>query len=327
MNNVPHEQSLYLDLHPDTDSFLQDVILGLSSVRKTLPSKYFYDERGSRLFDSICELDEYYPTRTETSILQDHIESITNQLGDAVILVEYGSGSSNKTRLLLESIPTVDAYVPIDISREHLLNSARQLNDLFPSLNVLPVCADYSQAVHLGLSPKEGSHITAFFPGSTIGNFEAEHAITFLNQIHNLVGVGGGLLVGADLVKDIGTIEAAYNDSDGVTAAFNLNLLQHINDRLDGDFNLEAFTHKAVFNTSFNRIEMYLVSTTDQIVQISGQEFHFRSGESILTEFSHKYTLDGFKKLVARAGFRVDQVWMDAEALFSVQYLTAISTN
>ena len=308
--------TLYLDLHPDTNTLLSDVVDGLSKDQKTLPSKYFYDKRGSALFDLICELDEYYPTRSELSILGDNIDEIQHFLGESVILVEYGSGSSTKTRLLLDAIPQIDAYVPIDISREHLLDAASNILAIHPEMKVLPVCADYSQTVHLDLSPDPGSHITAFFPGSTIGNFKTASAIEFLKRVHTLVGVGGGLLIGVDLEKDKGVIESAYNDLNGVTAEFNKNILLHINDRIGSAFDLDTFEHRAIYNFQNHRIEMFLESTVEQVITINGSDYSFDQGETILTEYSHKYTLNGFEDLATKAGFTVDKVWTDCRLPF-----------
>lgn len=315
---------LYLDLAPETDRFEEEILKGLRSTPKTLPSKYFYDERGSRLFDEICLLDEYYPTRTEISILEDHIDDITDALGRSVILVEYGSGSSVKTRLLLDAIPDATAYVPIDISREHLLSTAEHLKRQYPKIEVLPVCADYSQSIHLGLFPTPGTRLSVFFPGSTIGNFLAEHAVAFMRRMHALVGRGGGLLIGVDLVKDPDVIEAAYDDERGVTAAFNRNILHHINERANADFDPDRFRHRAPWIGSSNRIEMRLQAMDDMRVRVAGETIDFRTGEDIVTEYSHKYTLEGFAKLASEAGFDVERIWTDDRNWFSVQYLRAV---
>lgn len=320
---VPFRGPLYLDMAPETNRFVDEVLEGLRSDPKTLPSKYFYDERGSALFDEICLLDEYYPTRTEISILENHIDDITESLGDSVILVEYGSGSSIKTRLLLDAIPDATAYVPIDISREHLLSTAEHLQQQYPDLDVLPVCADYSQSIRLGLSPTPGTRISVFFPGSTIGNFLPEHGVAFMRRMHALTGRGGGLLIGVDLVKDPERIEAAYDDAGGVTAAFNRNILHHINRRADADFEPDRFRHHAPWVPESSRIEMRLQAQDDMTVHVAGETIQFQPGEDIITEFSHKYTLEGFSDLAAQAGFRVEKVWTDDQDLFSVQYLRA----
>ncbi len=315
---------LFLDLEPKTNSFFDDAIHGLTQTSKSLPSKYFYDLKGSVLFDQICELPEYYPTRTELGILQEHMSHITQTLGESVILVEYGSGSSLKTQLLLKSIPDVEAYVPIDISREHLLSASEQTRMNYPNLTVLPVCADYSQQISLNLSPTPGTRVGVFFPGSTIGNFSTDHAISFLKRIHHLVGLNGGLLVGVDLLKDSSVLEAAYNDSQGVTAAFNLNMLNHANEKIGAGFDLSGFKHVAFFNSEESRIEMHLEVLRDQQIQIRDTTIHFQKGETILTEYSHKYSLEHFSETAAAAGFKVEQVCTDDQNYFSVQYLRAV---
>ncbi len=314
---------LFLDLHPDSEAVLEAVQAGLSGFPKQLPPKLFYDKRGSELFDQICALEEYYPTRTESAILEDNIEEITKRCGSSVLLIEYGSGSSNKTQFLLHSLPKVEAYIPIDISKGHLLEAQARLEHLFPNLNVLPVCADYAQHINLGLTQRPVTHTVAFFPGSTIGNFEPEHALAFLERIHETIGIGGSLLIGVDLVKDVRILERAYNDSKGVTVAFNLNMIHHINARLGTNINANGFTHRAVYNSIENRIEMYLDAIVDHQFSIGDTTYCISRGESILTEYSHKYTLSAFKQLAERAGFLVDQVWTDRENLFSLQFLTA----
>lgn len=315
---------LYLDLAPESDRFIEEVLGGLRSEPKTLPSKFFYDDRGSELFDEICTLDEYYPTRTELSILESHIGDITDALGDSVILVEYGSGSSIKTRLLLDAIPDATAYVPIDISREHLLATAEHLKTQYPDIDVLPVCADYSQPIRLGLLPTPGTRLSVFFPGSTIGNFLPDDGVAFMRRMHTLVGPGGGLLIGVDLQKDTTVLEAAYNDERGVTAAFNRNILRHINRRGGSNFDPDRFLHVAPWVPSAGRIEMRLQAVEDMTAEITGETVRFRSGEQIITEFSHKYTLGDFAALASRAGFAVEKVWTDEREWFSVQYLRAV---
>lgn len=331
LKNPPEKQvttqseiKLYLDLEPRSDAILEDVIAGLSVCPKSLPSKYFYDARGSKLFDEICTLDEYYPTRTELSILETNIEEIVASLGDSVILVEYGSGSSIKTRLILAAIPETAAYVPIDISREHLIEASTALKTDFPDLSVLPVCADYSQVISLDLNDIGDGRICVFFPGSTIGNFSLEHAVQFMGRVHRLVGIGGGMLIGVDLVKDERLLHAAYNDSRGVTAAFNKNILSHINDRLGSSFLPSAFDHRAFYDPVMQRIEMQLVSRMDQLVQVNGDSIRFYKGEAVRTEYSHKYRLDQFERMSTEAGFITEKVWLDENEHFAVQYLRAI---
>lgn len=305
-----------------TGQFLADVLIGLSRTQKSIPSKYFYDEKGSQLFDQICDLDEYYPTRTEIRIMQQHIDEMVEVLGPEVLLVEYGSGSSLKTRILLQEMDQLAGYVPIDISKEHLYQSAAQIKNDFPGLKVYPVHADYSAEFTVPLDIASYGRKVVYFPGSTIGNFNLMEAEAFLKRIGRVVGKGGGLLIGVDLRKDVEILEAAYNDRQQVTAEFNLNLLERINRELDANFNLACFEHKAIFNEKEGRIEMHLVSKIDQQVTIGEQVFSFKAGESIHTENSYKYTLTQFAALARCADLKVERLWTDANRLFSVQYLT-----
>ncbi len=307
------------DLHPTPADMRTEVLAGLALPQKRLSPKYFYDAEGSRLFDAICELPEYYPTRTEIGILRHHGAEMAARLGRNALLIELGSGSSLKIRTLLEALrPAV--YMPVDISGEHLLRSAQDLAAAFPDLVIHAVCADYSTAFVLPLDHHEHPRV-AFFPGSSVGNFEPPAAARFLERVGQVLGPGGRLLIGVDLVKDIRRLTAAYNDADGVTAAFNLNLLARINRELGADFDLDAFRHDAFFNVELSRIEMHLVSTRAQRVQVAGQRFDFAEGESIHTECSYKYSIDGFHALAAEAGFTAEQVWTDADDLFSVHCL------
>jgi dimethylhistidine N-methyltransferase len=311
-----------LDCAPDADDFLQEVLHGLRQPQKTLPCKFFYDERGSQLFDAICELPEYYPTRTELGIMQAHVAEMAKCLGRSCMLVEFGSGSGIKTRVLLDHLQEPVAYIPVDISRECLHNSAAMLQARYPALRVLPVCADYTQLFALPVVEIPYARNAVYFPGSTIGNFTVREAHEFLCRVAKLCGPGGGLLIGVDLKKDRHILEAAYNDAQGVTAAFNLNVLQRINEELGGDFNLDAFEHCAIYNADEGRIEMHLVSRYAQTVRVDNRDFGFRAGETILTEYSHKYSLDGFARLAMRSGWRLQNVWTDEQQMFSVQYLT-----
>jgi dimethylhistidine N-methyltransferase len=296
-----------------------EVLAGLALPQKRIAPKFFYDVEGSRLFDAICALPEYYPTRTEIGILRRHGAEMAGQLGRDALLVELGSGSSVKIRVLLEALrPAV--YMPVDISRAHLLQSANALAAVFPDLQVHAVCADYS--VPFALPVNDHAHArAAFFPGSSVGNFEPADAERFLRRVGELLGPGGRLLIGVDLLKDVQVLEAAYNDADGVTAAFNINLLARINRELDADFNLARFRHFAFFNADESRIEMHLISNLEQSVRVAGRTFEFREGESIHTECSYKYSVDGFQALARRAGFEPEQVWTDARPLFSVHCL------
>ncbi|NBC18968.1 MAG: L-histidine N(alpha)-methyltransferase [Bacteroidetes bacterium] len=310
-----------IDYHPETTSIRDEVLDGLQQTPKQLPSKLFYDARGSRLFDRICELPEYYPTRTEMGIMQRHVDAMAARIGARAMLVEFGSGSSRKTRILLDRLDDLVGYVPIDISKEHLLQSAEDLAEAYPALTIVPVCADYTTTFEL---PDLGAErTTVYFPGSTIGNFEPDAARDFLRRIAAIEGAGGGLLIGVDLQKDVATLEAAYNDAQGVTAAFNKNVLARINRELDGTFDLDRFRHRAFYDADEGRIEMHLVSLADQRVVVDGVDIQFDAGETICTEYSYKYSLDGFAELAGAAGFAVAEVWTDADDLFSVQYLVA----
>ncbi|MEZ5066849.1 MAG: L-histidine N(alpha)-methyltransferase [bacterium] len=307
---------------PDTEEFLNDVIAGLSATPRTLPCKYFYDQEGSRLFDAIGDLDEYYLTRTEIAILEAEIEDLARHVGEGSVLIEYGSGSSRKTRLLLDHLESPAAYVPIDISREHLLDAVVRLRRRYPSLRISPVVADYTAHFALPRDLPDARRV-AFFPGSTIGNFAPEEARAFLARIARTVRAGGGLLIGVDLKKDAGTLEAAYDDASGVTAAFNRNVLVRMVHELDAELDPDRFAHAATWNEAEGRVEMHLVSEGRQVVRVGGVDFRFEPGDRIWTESSYKYTADGFARLAAGAGFRVERVWTDPRQRFSVQYLVA----
>ncbi|MEM8856716.1 MAG: L-histidine N(alpha)-methyltransferase [Chloroflexota bacterium] len=297
---------------------IEEILAGLNLPQKKLSPKYFYDERGSQLFDQITELEEYYPFRTEASILKRTVPEIFAGLGEDLTIVEYGSGSSVKTEILLDHLADLAAYIPLDISGEHLLKSAKRLASRYPHLKIDPIVADYTQPFKL---PDTIGRRIVFFPGSTIGNFERELAIQFLSSISEIIGPDGGLLLGVDLKKDPARLHAAYNDSKGVTAAFNLNLLEHLNREYGANFNLAAFRHYAFYNPYAGRIEMHLVSEQDQAVCVAGELVAFREGETLWTESSCKYTVEEFAQLAQEAGLRVKQVWTDEEELFSVQYL------
>jgi|SRR5215469_7557167 len=313
------------DYHPRLDEMCEEVRAGLREPQKTLPCKYFYDERGSALFEAICELPEYYLTRTELGILETHLGAMAAALGPGLMLVEPGSGSGMKTRLLLQHLHAPVAYVPVDISREALLSSAERLHRLFPALEVLPVCADFSQAFAVPRSRHLAERGAVYFPGSTIGNFTPAETVRLLRHMRDLAGSGGALLIGLDLRKDRATLERAYNDSAGVTAQFNLNLLARINRELDGDFDLAAFRHRTRFNDAESCIEMHLVSAREQQVQVAGERFRFAAGEYILSERSYKHSPEAFAALAAEAGLRIEQQWTDDRRYFSVAYLVAQS--
>ncbi|MFO8098244.1 MAG: L-histidine N(alpha)-methyltransferase [Salinibacter sp.] len=305
---------------PSTDSFRDTALTGLQKSQKEIPSKFLYDERGSKLFDAICRTEEYYPTRTEIDIMKTHVEEMVDAIGPRALLAEYGSGSSLKTRVLLDHVDDLALYVPIDISREHLVDSAEQIAELYPHIPVQPLCADYTDEFDLPEPPRPAARTVVYFPGSTLGNFQPSDARDFLADIATTVGPDGGILIGVDLKKDVDTLRAAYNDADGVTAAFNKNLLRRMNRELEATFDLDRFEHQALWNEEEGCIEMHLRSQADQTVTVAGEVISFEEGETIRTEYSYKYTLDDFEALAAQAGFVVDQVWTDDQSLFSVQY-------
>ncbi len=313
-----------LDYEPATSTFLTEVLDGLRSEPRTLPCKYFYDEIGSGLFDEICELDEYYLTRTELAIMQQYGAEMANAIGSGCMLVEFGSGSSVKTRVLLDHLSRPAAYMPVDISREHLQKTADRLSQTYADLVVSPVCADFTEKFELPETRIEPTHRVVYFPGSTIGNFTPEAALEILTQIAQLVGAGGKLLIGIDLQKNTSTIESAYNDSVGVTAKFNLNLLHRINRELDGDFDTTQFEHAADYNERQGRVEIRLRSQCPQSVTVADETFQFDRGEEVRTEYSHKYTIDGFAELASEVGFRYLQCWTDDDEMFGVLLLEAV---
>lgn len=304
-----------------TEEFRSAVIAGLSGPRKQIPSKFFYDSEGSRLFQRICELDEYYLTRAETEILEARAGDIASMLPAGVILLEFGSGASVKVRLLLDALDRAACYIPIDISREHLLTSAESLSRDYPELTVSPLYADFTRPFRLPKTLAEAPRL-GFFPGSTIGNFHPPEATRMLARFADRLGSAGSLLIGVDLKKDPRVLHAAYNDSRGITAAFNLNLLTRINRELDGTFDLDGFRHRAVYHPEAGRIEMYLTSRHAQSARVDGRVFHFRAGESIHTENSYKYSLTEFRDLAVAAGYLPAAFWWDSQALFSVHLLS-----
>lgn len=312
-----------LDCAPTCTTLRQEVMQGLQQSPKTLPSKYFYDEPGSRLFAQICELETYYPTRTERRIMQQCVGELAELLGPDCLLVEYGSGNSLKTRMLLDTLKDLAGYIPIDISKAYLKEAAIALALAYPALEVLPVCADYTSEFELPVPARAVRQRIGYFPGSTIGNFEPMEARRFLQQIARTCR-GGGLLIGVDLKKDFTVLHHAYNDPQGITAQFNLNLLRRLNQELEADFQLAQFRHYACYNPSEGRIEMHLVSLEEQVVHIDDIEIPFKRGESIWTESSYKYSLEEFARLARAAGFRVERAWCDEQHLFSVQYLATL---
>ena len=309
------------DHHPPRDHMREEVLRGLSAPHKSLPCKYFYDQRGSELFDAICELPEYYLTRTELGIMGAHIGEMAAALGPEVLLLEPGSGSGIKTRLLLEQLSQPVAYVPVDISRAHLLASAERLSRLYPQLEVLPVCADFNGDFTLPVPRRVARRAVVYFPGSTVGNFAPAAAVKLLRHLRQLAGVDGALLIGFDMQKDTEALERAYNDSAGVTAEFNRNILARLNRELDADFDLSRFRHRARYDVRHGRIEMQLVSRGDHRVAVAGESFRFRNGEHIVTEYSYKYTRAGFVRLAGEAELTLEELWSDPQGWFSVAYL------
>lgn len=306
----------------DREAFRRDMIAGLRAPRKQTKAKYLYDERGAALFEEICELEEYYPTRTELALLGDRAADIAASVGPGATVIEYGSGATVKVRILLDALEAPAAYVPVDISREQLQANARLLAADYPALTVAPICADYTRRLPL---PEElaGGNLLAFFPGSTIGNLMPGEAVDFLAAVAQTVGPGGSLLIGVDLRKDEAVLTAAYNDREGVTAAFNLNLLARANRELGADFDLDAFRHQAIYDARAGRIEMRLYSRRAQQVAIGDARLTFAEGEYILTEVSHKYTLAGFQSLAAGAGWQPKAAWTDPRHWFSVHHLVS----
>jgi dimethylhistidine N-methyltransferase len=312
----------FFDYRPTPADVRAEVLEGLGRPVKRLSPKLFYDQRGSQLFDAITELPEYYPTRTEIGILREYGSDMADLLGRDNVLIELGSGSSLKIQTLLAALqPSV--YMPVDISKEHLLESAHALAERFPGLSIRAACADYSAPFKLPLEP-DWTDLAAFFPGSSIGNFDPEEARRLLGRVAGLLGAGGRLLIGVDLPKDPAILNAAYDDAQGITAAFNLNLLTRINRELDGHFDPDAFRHRAFFNTERSRVEMHLVSRIEQQVEVAGERFDFRVGETIHTENSYKYGIDAFHRLAGKAGFLAEKVWTDEQGLFSVHCLRVV---
>lgn len=315
--NTPAVQ--FYDAHPGAADLRREVLAGLAAQPRSIPPKFFYDEHGSALFDRICELPEYYQTRTEMAILQRARQDLTRHIGKECLLVELGSGASKKVRLLLEQLRP-SAYVGVDISREFLLSATEALARDYPWLDVHAACVDFSAGLDIPHSAMP-AHKVAFFPGSSIGNFDPDDAVRLLWDIGVLVGDGGHLLIGVDLKKPVAILNAAYNDAAGVTAEFNLNLLQRVRAELESDIDPETFEHYAFYNPLLGRIEMHLISRIHQTVGVEGQAFVFEAGEGIHTENSYKYTVREFADLALRAGFHQQAVWLDEQALFSVQLL------
>lgn len=303
-------------------SEIREIVAGLSRPQKMISPKYFYDERGSQLFDEITKLPEYYLTDAELEIMRTNVDEMAALIGKTASLIEFGSGSSLKTRILLEHIDSLAAYVPVDISEDHLWSSARQLRAEFPGLDVLPVVADFTKTFSLPTPIVMPLKNVVYFPGSTIGNFEHDTAMDLLRVMHEEAADGGALLIGVDLQKDAHVIDHAYNDDAGLTAEFNLNMLRHLNKSYGTNFDLDSFEHSAIYDEDQGRVVIELISQAEQTVEVGNTEIELADGETILTEYSHKYTLEGFAEMARNAGFTVEKVWTDADQLFSVQYCT-----
>lgn len=312
------------DLTPEARHLLDELLTGLKETPKRIPPKYLYDDRGSRLFDRICELPEYYPTRTELAIMSDQVDEMAEAIGPQAALFEFGSGTSEKTRRLLRALHEPVAYVPVDIARSHLLAAAHRLAEEFPTVEVIPVCADFTQPFQLPKPTRAPRRWVAYFPGSTIGNFEVDEARELLVLMRQVAGPGAGALIGADLRKDASILVPAYDDAQGVTSEFTKNLLVRLNREFGANFDVAQFHHRAIWNPDAGRMEMYLESLVEQEATLGDEILHFDRGERILTEYSHKYRLEEFAALAATAGWRVANVWTDAGSLFSVQYLERV---
>ena len=312
----------FYDAHPGTANLRREVLSGLAAQPRAIPAKFFYDERGSALFDQICELPEYYQTRTEMAILRRALPELAQLVGNECLLIELGSGASRKVRLLLEELRP-SGYVGVDISREFLLAATQTLARDYPWLEVHAACVDFTTGLDI---PQYAAHseMLAFFPGSSIGNFDPDDAAVLMSDIAQMVGPLGHLLIGVDLKKPVELLNAAYNDASGVTAAFNRNLLHRIANELDSDIDPDAFEHYAFYNPSAGRVEMHLVSRQRQTLHIERRAFAFEPGDAIHTESSYKYRVDEFGHLAARAGFRQRAVWVDEDELFSVQLLQCL---
>lgn len=309
-----------IDQHPRLSDFRTEVFEGLLRDPKSIHPKFFYDEEGSRLFVEITLLDEYYPTRVETAILAEYASEITRDWTASDVLIELGSGSSDKVRLLLDAHGDPLTYMPVDISQEHLIAAASSISEDYPHVTVIAVCSDYTSDLHIP-AWESFRHRTLFFPGSTIGNFEPPDARDFLKYLAGRNSSGDSLVIGVDLEKDPAILEAAYNDAAGVTAAFNLNVLRRINDEFGADFDLQSFEHVAFYNEDEHRIEMHLRSLRDQKVRLGQTVIEFREGETIHTENSYKYSAASFAALVRDTGFRLARVWTDDDRMFTVYEL------
>ena len=298
--------------------FRADVVAGLSQKQKSLPCRWLYDQRGSELFEQITDLPEYYPTRTEIGIFRDHLSAMADAIGNKAHVVEFGAGAGTKTRLLLDALNAPKSYVAIDISADFLKSSMAALASDYPTIDVIPVVGDFMDCTTIATTELPAGNRLAFFPGSTIGNLADDEIVTFLSSVRAMLGPEGQFLIGFDLVKPKDILVPAYDDAAGVTAAFNLNLLTRINRELGGDFNLTGFAHEARWNEADGRIEMHLVSQHDQSVHVNSGMFDFKKGETIHTENSRKFRLDGFESLARESGWQFKQIWQDAKGYFAV---------
>ncbi len=301
------------------DTFRSEVIAGLRETPKRIPSKFFYDERGSQLFEAITELQEYYLTRTEISILTDHLPEMASRIGPDATIIEFGTGAGVKTKMLLEALKKPRAYIPIDISREQLASASAELAESFPSLDIHPIFSDYTSEISLPVNSHSGKNVI-FFPGSTIGNFTPEEAVDFLQKAATLIGAGGSLLIGFDRVKDARILDDAYNDSRGITAEFNLNLINRIRSEFGVPISKEDFEHYAFFNEGKSRIEMHLVSKKAQLLNLGDEKVMLTQGEHIITEYSYKYTREAFRDILSSSGFEIQERWSDEKEYFDVCY-------
>ena len=317
-----HQNLQLFDAHPAVADVKSEVLAGLAKSQKTLPAKFFYDQRGSRLFEAITQLPEYYLTRTEIGLLRQHGNEIAELVGQGSVLMEYGSGASIKIRQLLEALQP-DCYVPMDISKDFLIASANKLLDDYPWLSIYAGCVDYSQPLQLPKTLAEAPHKLGFFPGSSMGNFTPAESQAFLRRARTTLGNGGRFLLGIDLAKEEAVLHAAYNDCQGVTASFNKNILRHLNHTLQASFSEELFDHQARFNRSHSRVEMHLVSKIDQMVHVAGTTIVLRKGESLHTENSYKYRMESLQWMARQAGFEIEKRWIDDNEYFALVMLKA----
>lgn len=322
--NAQDKQGMFFyDYNLQAQDQRQEILAGLSQSPKRISAKYFYNQKGSELFEAITKLPEYYPTRTEINLLRKHKQDILNQAGENNVLIEYGSGASTKIRLLLDVLKP-QAYVPLDISKDFLYDSAIQLKELFPWLEIHATCLDYRHPATLPKQLSPHAKKVAFFPGSSLGNFAPSEALSFLKNVRQSIGASGALLIGLDLIKNHEVLNAAYNDQQGITGEFNLNMLAHLNELGDGTFNLDYFEHKAFFNEQDSRIEMHLISKIDQVVNIFSTPLAFKKDEHIVTEYSYKFDPNQFMEFALQAGFEGKHVWQDEGCNFALFWLEGV---